>query len=205
MSERSASAWALPQVLGPVVSGRGRSASAEQVAGETDAARMRAFEEERLRGYNLGIAQADALRAELRAKVDAVDRLLQQAARPLRAMDHEVEAEMAALALAIGKQLARRELRIDPTQVAAIVRETVALLPIGARQVRVTLHPEDAAVLRAALAPAGSDRAWELLEDPVMTRGGCRIDSEFSRIDARFESRVAQIAARLLDVSVGEP
>ncbi|NBU25818.1 MAG: hypothetical protein EBS39_09430, partial [Gammaproteobacteria bacterium] len=32
---------------------------------------------------------------------------------------------------------------------------------------------------------------WILIEDPSCTRGGCVIESEASRIDAMFESRVA--------------
>ena len=63
------------------------------------------------------------------------------------------------LAVTIARQLVRRELRIDPAQVIAIIRETVALLPAAARDVRVHLHPEDAAVVREKLAtPDGRSR-----------------------------------------------
>jgi flagellar assembly protein FliH len=129
--------------------------------------------------------------------VSRLDSILQLLGHPLAASDAEVERELAQLALAIGKHLARRELRIEPAQVIAIVRESIALLPVAARQVRVHVHPEDAATIRERLAPAASERAWTLVEDPTLSRGGCRVQSECSRIDARFESRVAAVAASL--------
>ena len=123
--------------------------------------------------------------------------ILKLLARPLDALDDAVESELARLALAIGKHLARRELKCEPAQVIALVRESVALLPLSSREVKVHLHPEDAATLRERLAPAVSERAWTLIEDPTLTRGGCIVRSESSRIDARVESRIAAVAASL--------
>jgi flagellar assembly protein FliH len=87
---------------------------------------------------------------------------------------------------------------IDPAQVIAIIRETVALLPAAARDVRVHLHPEDAAVVRERLAAPAADRAWSILEDPVMTRGGCRVSTETANIDARLETRINTAISTLL-------
>ena len=102
------------------------------------------------------------------------------------------------LAVTIARQLVRRELRMDPAQVIAIIRETVALLPAAARDVRVHLHPEDASVVREKLATPGADRAWTIVEDPVMTRGGCRVTTDTAQIDARLETRIQSIMAAML-------
>jgi flagellar assembly protein FliH len=64
--------------------------------------------------------------------------------------------------------------------------------------VRVHLHPEDAAVVREHLAPTESERAWSMIEDPVMARGGCQITSATSRIDARLETRLGGILSELM-------
>jgi hypothetical protein len=37
-----------------------------------------------------------------------------------------------------------------------------------------------------------------LLEDPLMSRGGCRVEAEASRIDARLETRVAAAMVAIL-------
>ena len=92
----------------------------------------------------------------------------------------------------------RRELKTDPTQIIGIIRDALAALPVAAREVRVHLHPEDAAVVREHLAPTISERAWTIIEDPVMARGGCRITSTNSRIDARLESRLSAILSELM-------
>jgi flagellar assembly protein FliH len=66
------------------------------------------------------------------------------------------------------------------------------------RDVRVHLHPEDAAVVRQNLAPTESERAWQLVEDPVMARGGCQITTATSRVDARLETRLGAIVSELM-------
>jgi flagellar assembly protein FliH len=178
---------------------RGRSSSAANLSEQVLASQQRAFEEARQSGFARGMLEANAVRDQLLAESAMLGSAFSQAARPLAQLDDALVEELSQLALCVGKQLARRELRIDPAQVAAIVRETIGLLPANSRDVRVVLHPADAAVLRDKLAPASVERAWQLLEDPVMGRGGCRVESEHARIDARFESRVAAIASALLD------
>src|ERR1700686_5747849 len=93
-------------------------------------------------------------------------------AKPFEAMDAEVERELLTLAMALARQIVRRELKTDPTQIIGIIREAIAALPVAAREVRVHLHPEDAAVMRENLAPPESERPWPTNEDPVMARGG---------------------------------
>jgi flagellar assembly protein FliH len=82
--------------------------------------------------------------------------------------------------------------------VIAIIRDCVQLLPASARDVRVHLHPQDAAVVRERLATPAAERAWTLVEDPVMGRGGCRVVAEHSQVDARLESRIAAAVAAVL-------
>jgi flagellar assembly protein FliH len=62
----------------------------------------------------------------------------------------------------------------------------------------VHLHPEDAAVVRQNLAATENERAWGIIEDPVMARGGCQITTATSRIDARLETRLGAILSELL-------
>jgi flagellar assembly protein FliH len=71
-------------------------------------------------------------------------------------------------------------------------------LPVAARDVRVHLHPEDAAIVAENLAPTMSDRAWTIVEDPVMARGGCQVTTLTSRIDARLETRLGAVLSELL-------
>jgi flagellar assembly protein FliH len=190
--------WRLPEVEGPIIGG-GRQ---DRRAADAEDSVKHALKDAESRGYEAGMARA---RAETGAKLAALDErvkrldaALQLLARPFQQLDADIESELAQLALSVGKQLARRELHIEPTQVIAILRESLALLPIAAREVRVHLHPEDATTVREHLTAPAADRAWTIVEDPTLSRGGCVIHSQSSRIDARLEARIAAVAASAL-------
>jgi flagellar assembly protein FliH len=188
--------WSLPQVEGTVI---GRPVDERKAKAAAEAIAKVAREQSEARGYEAGMAKAQAEMKDRISRLDSqikrLDVLLQFVSRPLQNLDAEVENMLLQLALTVGKQLARRELMVDPTQVIAIIRESLAELPASAREIRVHLHPEDAAIVRERLSAPSSDRAWSIVEDPTMSRGGCVVRTENSHIDARLESRISTIIA----------
>jgi flagellar assembly protein FliH len=149
-------------------------------------------------GVRKGEAELGKRIAEVDVKIAALEAIIGILAKPLAELDGQVENELTRLALTIAKHLVRRELKIDPTQVIGIIRHTVGLLPLASRNIRVHLHPDDAAIVRDKLARASGEQDWQLAEDPLMARGGCRITSDQSSIDARFEASVAAVMSGLL-------
>ena len=146
-----------------------------------------------------GLAEGrEAGRGEVRAQVEKLAGMFYDLAKPFEVLNAEVERELLTLAMALARQIVRRELKTDPTQIIGIIRDAIAALPVAAREVRVHLHPEDASVVRQNLAPTESERAWTIVEDPVMARGGCQITTTTSRIDARLETRLAAILSELM-------
>jgi flagellar assembly protein FliH len=117
---------------------------------------------------------------------------------PMDQLDDEVEQELVTLALTIARQIIRRELATDPSHVMAVVRETVSKLPLASHTVHLHLHPEDAALVREALAVGDDQQQWHIVEDPAVTRGGCRVVTDTSQIDATLEKRLTAIAAQML-------
>lgn len=149
--------------------------------------------------FEQGLAEGRAAgREEERQQVERIAGMFYDLAKPFEELDAEVERELLTLAMALARQIVRRELKTDPTQIIGIIREAIAALPIAAREVRVHLHPEDAAVVRQHLAPTERERAWTIIEDPVMSRGGCQVTTNASRIDARLETRLGAILSELL-------
>lgn len=196
MSERQAvERWALPEVGGPVISRKRGEVNTVDLLRE-------ALQESEARGYQAGLAKAQAESQgsldALAAKLKDLESILQLLAHPLAQLDAEVEKELLQLALTVGKQLARRELRVDPAQVIGIIRESLSQLPVSARDVRIHLHPEDAATVRERLAQPSNERAWTLMEDPTLTRGGCIVRTDTSQIDVRLETRVSAVIANAL-------
>jgi flagellar assembly protein FliH len=191
--------WSMPVVEGNVI---GRPIDERKTAAAAEAIARVARQESETCGYEAGMAKAQtemqARIVELDARVKRLDSLLQFLGRPLQELDAEVEKMLLQLTLTVGKQLARRELRVDPTQVIAIIRESLAELPAAARDIRVMLHPEDAAIVRERLTAPANERAWTIVEDPTMGRGGCLVRTENSQIDARLESRINTVIANAL-------
>jgi flagellar assembly protein FliH len=149
--------------------------------------------------FEQGLAEGrEAGRAEVRAQVERLSGMFYDLARPFEVLDAEVERELLTLSMALARQIVRRELKTDPTQIIGIIREAIAALPVAARDVRVHLHPEDAAVVRQHLAPTENERAWVIVEDPVMARGGCQVSTSTSRIDMRLETRLGAMLSELL-------
>ena len=149
--------------------------------------------------FKQGLAEGRAAgQKEVAAQVERLAGMFYDLARPFEVLDAEVERELLTLAMALARQIVRRELKSDPTQIIGIIREAIAVLPVAAREVRVHLHPEDAAIVRQHLAPTENERAWAIVEDPVMARGGCQVTTATSRIDARLETRLAAVLSERL-------
>lgn len=192
------SRYELPSINGMAVQAR----RAGKTVQELEDVEKRAYEEAYAKGRAEGLASAEReMRPQLQqlqARIERLDSIIGTLARPLHDMDAVVEDQLVQLALTVAKHLVRRELRIDPSQVIAIIRETVALLPASVRDVRVHLHPEDAAVVREKLAAPAGERVWTIVEDPVMGRGGCRVTTDTAQIDARLETRIGTVVSALL-------
>ena len=109
----------------------------------------------RITSYN--VCYTKLLRAALATEAERLRAILATLAKPLDTLDAEVEEELAILALTVARHLVRRELRTDPGQIIAVLRSALAALPGNERDVRVHLHPEDAALVRGSLGDAGGE------------------------------------------------
>lgn len=197
--------WSPPSIAGPLITFRGKQTAASSLQDDVRIAREAGFDRGRSEGLAAAAAEIAQRIADLESRRQLLDGLARQMVAPLERCDDETAEEMARLALTVGAQLARRELALDPRQVIAILRECLPSLPSSAREVRIHMHPRDAAVLRHELDGSGEGAAWTLVEDPIMSRGGCRIEAEASRIDARLESRVATVIATVLGDERSDP
>lgn len=146
-------------------------------------------------GHREGVEQG---RAAVEERIRRFDELLQGLDKPFERLDQEVEQEIVTLVISMVRQLIRREVRLDPGQIVGVVREALGILPVSARSIRVVLHPEDAELVREAYTLGEHDQKWQIFEDPVIQRGGCRIHTDTSQIDATLDSRLSSLIAPLL-------
>ena len=100
----------------------------------------------------------------------------------------------------MAERVIRRELRTTPQISETLVREALELAA-GSPEVRLHLNPTDheslaryAAELArtcARLAPA------EVVPDPSVSPGGCRVETRFGAIDQTVEAQLARLAEEL--------
>lgn len=185
-----------------------RRAPAESSSAEEEAALLRPMTAEQLEavqesarqeGFSQGREEGLAAAAEeLGRKTGELTALLQGLARPLETADERVVEELVALAVAMSRHIVRRELQTAPDEIIRVVREALAVLPSQTADVRVEMHPQDAGLVRESLPESEGERAWRIVEDPALTRGGCRVISDVSRVDATVEQRLNQVIAAAL-------
>lgn len=159
-----------------------------------DEAFARGLEEGRAQGHQEGLA---AGQAEAGEQAQRIQKVFNSLAAPLEELDEAVEQQLVQLAFTLAQQIIRREIQTQPGEVVPVVREAVALLPLSSRDVKVHLHPEDARFLRENLGPQ-EDGAWKIIEDGSISRGGCRVVTPTSMIDATLERRLAALASEVL-------
>ncbi len=151
--------------------------------------------EGRPQGYKEGRAQAESESQQL---FQRLEELFNSLANPVSQLDDELENSIAELTLSIARQLVRREIKTEPGEIVAVVREAVRALPISARNPTIFLHPEDMQLVRSALSLGDDEKSYRFEEDLLLTRGDCRVETESSYIDASIEARLSAIAANML-------
>ncbi len=124
--------------------------------------------------------------------------LLETLSEPFKKLDDQVEKELVELAIGIASQLVRREIKVDQGQIVAVVKEAVKSLPLAAQKITLKMHPEDADLVRSALMLDDMSPPWSIDEDPLISRGGCTVETGMSHVDATVENRLAAIVATVL-------
>lgn len=150
-------------------------------------------------GRSAGVKQALAeQRQQAAGQAQRIQSILEHFSAPLQDLDDTILDELTAMVTTIAKHFIRRELKHDPGQIIAVTREALAILPLNSRQIRLHLHPDDAALVRDTLAVSEEDSPWRIIEDGTLSRGGLKVTAENSQIDATVESRFAEVISRIL-------
>ncbi|MCG8429176.1 MAG: flagellar assembly protein FliH [Chromatiales bacterium] len=194
--------WMPPSVMGgeqDVDVNETAPLTAEQLEELQKEAYDEGFEQGKAEGFDFGHKEGlEQARGDAQALTNQFDQLMQTLESPLKILDDQVEQSLVDLVISMVRQLVRREMKIDPGQIIGVVREALSILPIASRNVRVVLHPEDAVMVRKVYEMTENEMGWEIIEDPVLARGGCRVVTETSQVDATLESRLAALIAPLL-------
>ncbi|MBD9416521.1 flagellar assembly protein FliH [Pseudomonas sp. PDM16] len=147
--------------------------------------------------------EADAALAD---KVGQLEQIMGHLLEPIASQDQELEKALVSLVSQMARQVIQRELATDSSQIRNVLREALKLLPMGASNVRIHIHPQDFELVKALR--ERHEESWRILEDDSLQPGGCRVESEHSRIDASVETRMAAALKKLFEqqrAQVGNP
>ena len=133
----------------------------------------------------------------LNGKLASLERLMANLFEPIAEQDTQIEKGLVTLVQHVARQVIQRELAIDSSQLEHVMREALKLLPLGVANVRLYVNPQDFAQVKALR--ERHEETWRIVEDEALLPGGCRVETEHSRIDATVETRITQIMAKLFD------
>jgi flagellar assembly protein FliH len=130
----------------------------------------------------------------------ALDEAIRSIQRAKQSWLNHWEKNVVGLAAAIAARVIRRQLTQTPEITLQLVREALELAAGGGRlQLRLNpadydslgSHAKQLAARLDTLAPA------EVIPDPEISPGGCRVDTEFGAVDQQIEAQLARIEEEL--------
>ena len=158
------------------------------------------FAELEREAFTKGYAQGERAGAEASARRgEAALRRLAQTIEELSNLRAELlqktERQVVELALAIAVRVLRREVSVDRELLIAMAK--VALERLGENtSATIRLNPEDFAVI-GAQAHLGEHDVVRVVADPLVSSGGCLVQSDFGLIDAGIDAQLGEVAAAL--------
>ena len=144
-------------------------------------------------GYSKGKSLAQSENAD---EKHALEALAQKFSAAIIAKNVEICDDVLNLSLAIAKSMIQSEIKINPDVIKAIVGQATKKF-IDATELKLSVHPDDAVIVRQYLQDELSAMHWQLLESTEIDRGGCLVEAAHNAIDASNEVRWKTITESL--------
>ncbi|HZK80984.1 MAG TPA: FliH/SctL family protein [Humisphaera sp.] len=117
-------------------------------------------------------------------------------------------AEVVKLAIAIARRVTKRQGLIEPEVFTANLEEAMKLV-VQQVDLRIAIHPSQRKTLDVALPALGlkwpSLKHVEIVEEPEIAPGGCRVSTRHGSIDADLDVQLDRVAADLLPIPQEAP
>jgi flagellar assembly protein FliH len=179
--------------------------SAEELQAIFDDAEKDGFEQGHKEGFNKGNAEGYEagrqqglmeMRAQLVAEQQRFQKLAQALLEPIRDQDDDIENMLLDVICTLTQSVVQRELLTDSSHILALVKNAVDSLPIGSKNIRVCLNPDDLAAVETYAAE--HQLQWSFFGDAELLPGGCRIETPESRVDFSVSSRLQTVLEQFL-------
>jgi flagellar assembly protein FliH len=111
--------------------------------------------------------------------------------------DETIAHDVLELALRLARGMVRTAFEVRPELILPVVQEAIGYLPVLAQPATLTLHPEDAEIVRQAMGQELIKGGWRIVDDATLARGGCKVDTASNQIDAQAQARWARLTHAL--------
>ncbi len=149
-------------------------------------------------GYEAGRQQGlKEMRAQLVAEQQRFQALANALLEPVNAQDNDLEMMLLDVICTLTQSVVQREVQTDSSNILELVRNAIAALPVGSKNIRVCLNPDDLAAVEAYAAEQQLD--WRFLGDSQLLPGGCRIETPESRVDFSVSSRLQTLLEQFVN------
>lgn len=151
---------------------------------------IQAHEEGYQAGYAEGLKQAGTEAQRMEKMLESLNKELQQ-------VNQQIAQDLLNLALEISKQMLQQALKIKPELLLNVVRAAINELPYFNQNAHLVLHSDDAVLLRTSMGEQLLHTGWKIFEDNQIERGGCRVETAHSQIDATLPKRWQRVVASI--------
>ncbi|TMP87931.1 flagellar assembly protein FliH [Pseudoalteromonas ruthenica] len=149
------------------------------------------FQEGLKQGKEQGLEDAKPIIDE---QLDALKSTLEALDEPAKHIDEQVEHELIFLASELAKAITLSELKTNPDTILNALRAATEALPSNEAMCQISLHPDDLAIVTSHFSDTELDnRHWQLLGEPTLARGDCKIKQQRSSIDFTLGLRIQQV------------
>jgi flagellar assembly protein FliH len=145
-------------------------------------------------GYQAGYAEG-AHKAAL--ETEQLAALVISMGHAIQEVDQQIAQGLLNLSLELAQQMVHQALKTNPEILLPIVRDAIGGLPHLNPGAHIVLHPDDAELVRSRMGEQLTHSGWKIFEDAQITRGGVRIETANSQIDATVETRWKRITENM--------
>lgn len=159
--------------------------------------KQKGFEAGKAQGYEAGRQQAyNETRVALLAEQQRFQQIANALLNPLAEQDQHLEHYMLEIICTLTQSVIERELITDSSLILDVVKKAVDALPVGSKNLRIHLNPDDLASIETYAQEQQLN--WSFVGDAQLLPGGCKIETAESRVDFSVSQRLQNLLEQFL-------
>ena len=161
--------------------------------------RQAGFEEGKAKGLKIGKDEAyTATVDKIEQNLEQLQSIMQLLSQPIDEQQNQIERSLLIIITRLVKAIVGRELEMDRKHIYQLIRQSIEVLPAGAKNIVVGINPLDMEMVRANCGSGFVD-SWSLVAEPSVAPGGCIVRTHASFVDSTVEQRIDRVIQQFLN------